>query len=762
MLGAERVPRLPRERVGAAASWRVALLAGYAALGRRAGAAAPRRLGRAGRRARRRRCRRSATVQMPYVSADPWPRIVLELLGAELLILAGLLTFWPRVPSAPDVARALRAAGARLSVRRARRAARRRRLAGRVARRHPPARARRSRSPRSRSASCGSSGCRSGPGWGSPRCSAIALAGALPLAAVADRGEPWFDYRSFAESLGPDDPVRFSWAQSYGPITWPRDGNEVMRITSSRPPYWKARNLDDVRRLRLGRRGSDPTTGAATSRRPTSPRTGSNRPAWTRTIAVSVRRMRTHDVIGAGTTWTSTRRVAQRAPGRRAGTWDAPTGCAAATPTPPRSTCPKPTPRQLARPAEPATRAPGRPSGVITVPFRAGESAPTFEGAIERPDAAAPRPRSTSRPGTAAAEPFADVPDAQHSSGDIDTAHGALAVRAHVGSSPSGSSGHRGRRWTTSAPSTSYLHGRSSATPSARPSRPRPARARLLPQRDARGLLPALRRRDGAAAADGRDLRARGDRASRPAATPSASKAWIVRDTDAHAWVEVWFDELRLGHVRPDAGRDPGPLADRRARPLPSGAPLAPDRDPAPPATRATATRRRSASAPSCGSAVDEPRAAPRRAGEGGTAAGAWVGAARCSRSRSALGVLLFIRRPRRRRRRWTARSPSSRTRCAASGARSATGTTLPQLERRLGSHSPEAAAYLRALAAGRYAPRGPTRRRRAGRRALRRALARASASARAPRALWALPPRLERRAAPRTRTFEMETTVRG
>ena len=36
------------------------------------------------------------TVRLPYVSADPWPRIVLELLGAELLILAGLLTFWPR------------------------------------------------------------------------------------------------------------------------------------------------------------------------------------------------------------------------------------------------------------------------------------------------------------------------------------------------------------------------------------------------------------------------------------------------------------------------------------------------------------------------------------------------------------------------------------------------------------------------------------------------------------------------------------------
>ena len=40
------------------------------------------------------------TVRLPYVSADPWPRVVLELLGAELLILAGLLTFWPRAATA--------------------------------------------------------------------------------------------------------------------------------------------------------------------------------------------------------------------------------------------------------------------------------------------------------------------------------------------------------------------------------------------------------------------------------------------------------------------------------------------------------------------------------------------------------------------------------------------------------------------------------------------------------------------------------------
>jgi hypothetical protein len=67
------------------------------------------------------------------------------------------------------------------------------------------------------------------------------------------------------------------------------------------------------------------------------------------------------------------------------------------------------------------------------------------------------------------------------------------------------------------------------------------------------------------------------------------------------------------------------------------------------------------------------------------------------------------------------------------------TGTTLKQLEQRLGT--PEASGYLRALSASRYGPaaRPPTG---AERRALRRALAQGLGPAGRVRALWALPPR--------------------
>ena len=219
------------------------------------------------------------TVRLPYVSADPWPRIVLELLGAELLILAGLLTFWPRAATAADarvpltppdrgypfVALAVLlvvVASPVVSLGGTTRSL----LLGLGARRAD------------RRASCGSSGCRCGPGSASPALLAVALLGALPIAAAADRGEPWFDYRSFAESLGPDDPVRFSWTQSYGPITWPRDGNEVMRVVSAR-----AAVLEGAQPRRLHQHRVDGALGAARPRRrasrsrSTCPRTGATR-----------------------------------------------------------------------------------------------------------------------------------------------------------------------------------------------------------------------------------------------------------------------------------------------------------------------------------------------------------------------------------------------------------------------------------------------------------------------------------------------------
>ena len=135
------------------------------------------------------------------------------------------------------------------------------------------------------------------PGLGVAALLGVALAGALPLAAVADRGEPWFDYKAFAEGLGPDDPVRFSWSQDYGPIDWPRDGNEVMRVTSDEPHYWKAVNLSTFDGTGWNEQAADPGADIEDELR----EDWRNKPGWQDRIEVSVRRMRMLDVPGPGT-----------------------------------------------------------------------------------------------------------------------------------------------------------------------------------------------------------------------------------------------------------------------------------------------------------------------------------------------------------------------------------------------------------------------------------------------------------------------------
>ena len=267
------------------------------------------------------------TVRLPYASADPWPRIVLELLGTELLILAGLLTFWPRLAPVPNVRAPLAvpdrgypfiALAVLIVV-----------VASPVVSLGGP-----------ESLLLGLSLAALSvcflwlerlplrPGLGVAALLAIALAGALPLAAMADRGEPWFDYRSFAESLGPDDPVRFSWKQSYGPIDWPRDGNEVMRVTSTRAAVLEGAQPRRLRRHRVdGPRRARRRTRVATSRsRPTSRRTGRTGRrggAWSTSASAGYGRQTSS--APARRSRSTTRRAPSR-PALSPGTWDAPSG----------------------------------------------------------------------------------------------------------------------------------------------------------------------------------------------------------------------------------------------------------------------------------------------------------------------------------------------------------------------------------------------------------------------------------------------------
>jgi transglutaminase-like putative cysteine protease len=85
----------------------------------------------------------------------------------------------------------------------------------------------------------------------------VAGLAALPLAAILDADEPWLDYTSWNLS-GASATVDFRWDHSYGPLDWPRDGTPLLEIESNEPHYWRAVVLDRFDGYRWVRSESEP------------------------------------------------------------------------------------------------------------------------------------------------------------------------------------------------------------------------------------------------------------------------------------------------------------------------------------------------------------------------------------------------------------------------------------------------------------------------------------------------------------------------
>ena len=147
---------------------------------------------------------------------------------------------------------------------------------------------------------------------------ACAVTGAfgMALAPAIDQHAPWIDPTSFARGFTPAHVERFDWTQRYGPLVWPRTGNDVLEVSASPKPwsgeYWKSENLDgfDGRGWTVGAPGTggQPALSAATLAR------------WTQTLTVTIRAMQTTQVIAAGTAQAPTH-IAASLPGPSAGTW---------------------------------------------------------------------------------------------------------------------------------------------------------------------------------------------------------------------------------------------------------------------------------------------------------------------------------------------------------------------------------------------------------------------------------------------------------
>jgi hypothetical protein len=118
---------------------------------------------------------------------------------------------------------------------------------------------------------------------------ATAIVGAI-VGPRLDSRQPWFNYENFAEKLEPTKAEAFSWTHSYGPMTWSRDGREMLRIKASTPAYWKATNLDEFDGVRW-------RTGPPSRDAPIQPRFNRR---WLQTIKVVDRGLRSTQFVGAG------------------------------------------------------------------------------------------------------------------------------------------------------------------------------------------------------------------------------------------------------------------------------------------------------------------------------------------------------------------------------------------------------------------------------------------------------------------------------
>ena len=382
------------------------------------------------------------------------------------------------------------------------------------------------------------------PGLGVAALIGLALAGALPLASAADRGEPWFDYQAFAEGLGPKDPVRFDWGHGdYGPMTWTRSGAEVVRVKARRPSYWKVRTLDEFDGTGWNAGGYDRASEDPTLDLPADWR---EQTRYQDRIQVSVQRLRGTDVVGAGTTVAIEDESRRIEPGLSPGQWqsvgDLRTGDSYAA----NVFVPKPTTDQLAAvEPEPTTEH----AEDLNVRVHLKDLAPAEVDALP---ADVPRtPLDQRLPGYAIIQfpPFG-----------LDGAKPVADYRT-FGQEGDGETALRISTLTRTYDLAQRLKARS-ATPYAyalavndylregfryteKPQRPppdvEPIEWFLLDSKEgycqhfSAGMALLLRMGG---------IPARVATGFSPGGYSKRKQAWIVRDTDAHSWVEAWFDDF--------------------------------------------------------------------------------------------------------------------------------------------------------------------------------------------------------------------------
>jgi transglutaminase-like putative cysteine protease len=521
---------------------------------------------------------------------------------------------------------------------------------------------------------------------------AIATLMAAALAPAIDSDGPWVDLQKLSEDVANTGTVAYDWDHSYGPLDWSRDGRELLRIKPDSSAYWKADVLDEF----------DGRTWRRTERLPSSEEDGEvneQRPKWIQHIEVRVRGLRSEQFVLAGQALDVTSQkdavrvgggtyVTARGLLRRGMTYGA------------EVYTPSPTPAELARagtdyppyalawlsveiPGEdgaPQPGAPGERPMVTFSPFGADQA----DLVTQRPGWRAETDVAAALDGTGLERAFALAESLRAS--NPDPYRFVRAVQERV---------ERDGIYTeqpaqSKAPLDTFLF----------------ETHRGYCQHFS-GAMALLLRMGG--------IPARVAVGFAPGRLDRKTKEYVIRDYDAHSWVEAYFP--RYGWIT----FDPTPAA-------------APPRDQV--ADRARGIAIRGVENESRGDIAEAGAAAP-----GGGGSGWLLPAAAGLLAVLLLSAALLLRRRRARRAPLVAPELAELERALrVSGRPAAPATTLTDLERQLGA-STDARGYLRAVAAQRFAASGapPTERQR---RAMRHELASGLGRIGRLRAWWAMPPR--------------------
>ncbi|HEX5926892.1 MAG TPA: transglutaminase domain-containing protein [Baekduia sp.] len=522
----------------------------------------------------------------------------------------------------------------------------------------------------------------------------VAVLGSALLAPHLDSPKPWVDYEALAEALQGGKTTTFTWNHSYGPLNWPRDGSEIARVRARGELYLKTANLEDFD----GREWRQ-DTGVLPAGEDTqfSPR----HPNWTQTIHVTVKGLKSRQFLVAGTTTLidhSSKSVTQATPGtfqvggkplRRGDSYDA----LVYVPTP--STVelqsagvdyPYYVIRQL------SMRLPAQPGlGPIQVHF-----APWASDAASV--ARATNGFSVIEPGQAlAASPYAREYALAHQlrGATTDPYDYVRKVIARV---------QRDARYTEAPPS---------------PGRLAPLDAFLF--RDHAGYCQYF------AGATALLLRMGGVPARVVAGFSPGSRdgaTHVIRDLDAHSWVEVYFPKLGWVTFDPTPGDSPARSQQTDTVSVASRTP--------------TSTNR---STPA-GDRLSDPRAGGAVAGDngGGVGLGTWPTLGAVALVLVGGATAMSVARRRRLARSGDPELEELRLALRRSGRGVVPDLTLAKVERMLAG-TDGAAGYVASLRIARYGAGGPAPTPRQ-RRALRRELAAGLGLGGRIRALWALPPR--------------------